>query len=207
MQEKRNLYNLVMRMRGFRRWLTIIYETLGEKIGDECEQIDDEIRERERINKKYYFEIEKPKIMKNIKEMKAEMDEFAKECEERRRNDMVELVNKAKSKLRNMMTHRGDIEIKKSILSDIEKLNTFINSKITNDDVQRAKEYPLERLLEIKNGMACCINHDDTHPSMNCKNGFVYCHSCGYHGDAIEVYRKLNNVGFTEAVKFLSNKL
>lgn len=192
-------------MRRFPRWLAIIYEVLGEKVGDECEQIDDEIREREYINERYYFEIEKPKVMKNIKKLREEMKDFAKECERRRREELIEITESAKKKLADMMTHYGDIEKKKKLIENVKYLERVLDSKITPDDIQRAKEYPLDRLLEIKNGMARCIDHDDTRPSMNCKNGFVYCHTCGYHGDAIDVYRRLNNVGFTEAVKILSN--
>jgi len=195
----------VFRMRRFPRWLAIIYEVLGEKVGDECEQIDDEIREREYINERYYFEIEKPKVMKNIKKLREEMKDFAKECERRRREELIEITESAKKKLADMMTHYGDIEKKKKLIENVKYLERVLDSKITPDDIQRAKEYPLDRLLEIKNGMARCIDHDDTRPSMNCKNGFVYCHTCGYHGDAIDVYRRLNNVGFTEAVKILSN--
>lgn len=207
MEEERTLYRLVMRIRGFRRWLSIIYETLGERAGDECERIDDEIRERERINEKYYFEIEKPKVMKNIKEMKLEMKDFARECEERRYAEMVETVERAKSKLADMMTHRGDIEKKKSLLEDVKRLSKLVESRITQDDIDRACEYPIERLLEIKNGMAKCINHDDSRPSMNCRKNFVYCHACGYHGSAIDVFMKVNGVGFTEAVKRMTGEI
>lgn len=194
-----------MRMRHYPRWLTITYQVLGENFGDECERIDDEIKEREYINERYYFEVEKPKVMKNVKELRDEMKDFAKECERRRREELIEITESAKKKLADMMTHYGDIEKKKELLENVKYLEKVLDSKITPDNIQRAKEYPLEKLLEIKNGMARCIDHDDTRPSMNCKNGFVYCHTCGYHGDAIDVYRKINNIGFTEAVKVLGN--
>ena len=35
-----------------------------------------------------------------------------------------------------------------------------------------------------RNGMARCPFHgDDVHPSMNVRNNFYYCHTCGEHGD------------------------
>lgn len=207
MEEERTFYGLVMRMRIFRRWLSIVYETLGERSGDECERIDDEIRERERMNEKYYFETEKPKVMKNVKEMKLEMKDFAKECEERRHAEMRELVEQAKSKLADMLTHRGDIETKQSLLRDIKKLDAVLESKVTSEMVERAREFPIERILEVKNGMAKCISHDDNNPSMNCRKNFVYCHSCGYHGDAIDVFMQVNGVGFTEAVKRMTGEI
>ena len=37
-----------------------------------------------------------------------------------------------------------------------------------------------------RNGMARCPFHgDDVHPSMNVRNNFYYCHTCGEHGDVI----------------------
>ena len=71
--------------------------------------------------------------------------------------------------------------------------------------IQRAKEYPIDRLLEIKKGKALCISHAEKNPSMNCKNNFAYCHACGYTGDVIDIYMRLNNVSFIEAVRRLND--
>jgi len=74
---------------------------------------------------------------------------------------------------------------------------------ITGEMIARAKAYPIENLLNIKCHMALCLNHSESHPSMNCKNNFVYCHSCGWTGDVIDVRMKLENLNFVEAVKSL----
>lgn len=73
--------------------------------------------------------------------------------------------------------------------------------------IERAREYPVKNLIEIKpNKHARCINpeHDDKNPSMAVYDDHVYCFSCGYHADAIEIYRTTEGVSFREAVKSLS---
>lgn len=80
-------------------------------------------------------------------------------------------------------------------------------NRITQIDIERARAYPIENLLQnIKGGKTHCISgtHEDRNPSMDIRNGFVYCYSCGWHGDAIAVYMKTNGVDFITAVKTLN---
>lgn len=77
---------------------------------------------------------------------------------------------------------------------------------ITPDMIERAKDYPIASLIEVdRAGKAKCINHNDKHPSMDCRKNFVYCYSCGYSADAIGVYQKIHGVGFIDAVKALTS--
>ena len=76
--------------------------------------------------------------------------------------------------------------------------------KITDQMIQKAKEYPIINLIENRKGMALCPFHDDKRPSLNLKNNFAYCHSCGYTADTIKLYQDLNNCSFSESVKYLS---
>jgi len=76
---------------------------------------------------------------------------------------------------------------------------------ITKEQIEKAKQYPIEDLIKVNNkGFALCINHSDRIPSMFCKNGFAYCFVCNFNADAIDIYRKVYNKSFVEAVKFLS---
>jgi hypothetical protein len=78
-------------------------------------------------------------------------------------------------------------------------------SSISKEQIERAKQYPIEDLVKVNhNGFALCINHSDRTPSMFCKNGFAYCFVCNFNGDAIDIYRKVYNKSFIEAVQFLS---
>lgn len=69
--------------------------------------------------------------------------------------------------------------------------NTQKGNRITQTDIERAKAYPIESLLQnIKGGKTHCIGgtHKDKHPSMDVRNNFAHCYSCGWHGDAIGVF-------------------
>lgn len=76
---------------------------------------------------------------------------------------------------------------------------------ITDDMIERARNYPIENLLDIKRGMANCISgtHQDKTPSMDARNNFCHCYACGWGGDGIDVYMKLNGSDFITAVKAL----
>ncbi|MCL5024831.1 MAG: CHC2 zinc finger domain-containing protein [Nitrospirae bacterium] len=74
---------------------------------------------------------------------------------------------------------------------------------ITEDMIDRAREYPINQILECKRNMALCINHAERTPSMSVKNNRAHCFGCGWTGDAISVYQKLNNASFVEAVRAL----
>jgi len=76
---------------------------------------------------------------------------------------------------------------------------------ITQEEIDRAREYPIGKIIEVgRNGMALCPAHEDHHPSLDCRNGFVFCYTCNFHGNVIDLYMKINNVNFKEAVEFLS---
>lgn len=201
-----NISELVLGIRKHRGWLASVYEVFGKTVGDKCEAYHDALTEGELLARKFYYEVETPKVRKEMKEWLAEpeMVAFAKDCQERRWQELSDLVEKAKKKLLEKMEHRGGVEEKKKMLSDIKTLEKVLTSDISNESIERAREYPIKNLIKVERDMAVCIEHDDKNPSMNCKNNFVYCHSCGYHADAIGVYMKLNNCNFKEVVNKLS---
>lgn len=201
-----NISKLVLGIRKHRGWLASVYEVFGEEISNKCEAYDDALMNGEALAEKFYYQTELPKVRREMKEWLAEkeMIVFAKESKDRRWKELSELIKIAKERLTERMIHRGEVEKKKEMLSDIKKLEKTMSVVVTEERIEQAREYPIDQLIEIRNGMAKCINHEDKHPSMNCKNNFVYCHSCGYHADAIGVYMKLKNCGFIEAVNTLS---
>lgn len=83
--------------------------------------------------------------------------------------------------------------------------NYHIKGRLTQDMIEMAKEYPINQIIEVnKKNFALCPFHQDTHPSLYCKNNFYHCFSCGASGSTIDLYMKLHNVDFKQAVKFLS---
>lgn len=74
---------------------------------------------------------------------------------------------------------------------------------ITNENIQKAKEYPIENMLteEVKRGMARCPLHEDKTASFQIKkNNTFVCYGCNAFGDSLDLYMKLNNRTFLEAV-------
>ncbi len=100
-------------------------------------------------------------------------------------------------------------EVIKELEKEISCLTPFNNNskeKITNDMILRAREYPIKNLLSnpVKNNMTNCISHSDKTPSMSIKNNRAYCFSCGFKGDSIAIYMRLNGAEFKTAVKNLN---
>lgn len=99
-------------------------------------------------------------------------------------------------------------DMKKRIIrykTAIEYQNSNRDDLITDDDIQKAKEYPIKQLLEIgRNGRAKCIFHSGEDFNLGIKNNFAHCFVCGESGDVIKVYRTIHGCGFVEAVRALS---
>ncbi len=103
------------------------------------------------------------------------------------------------------------IDSSKKIIGDCEKrirLLKPVKSKngITDEMIQRAKQFSISELLTtpIRGNVTNCVAHEDNNPSMNIKNNWAYCYSCGFRGDSISVYMRLNGVDFKTAVKNLN---
>lgn len=88
---------------------------------------------------------------------------------------------------------------------------TFVRTdyKSSSDDkskLAQAKQYPITDLLKFdKSGNTKCIFHNEKSASLHYyKNtNTVYCFGCGKSGDAITVYRAINNCSFKEAIEKL----
>lgn len=77
---------------------------------------------------------------------------------------------------------------------------------ITPERIERAKQFPISDLLEIRRGTTLCIFHDDHKPSLKYypKDNRVYCYACNRGEDAIGVLMTLRKIDFREAVRFLA---
>lgn len=78
---------------------------------------------------------------------------------------------------------------------------------ITPQDVEVARSYPIENLVNFKNGFSRCIFHNEKTASMKHyeDSNTVYCFGCHEFADSIGVYMQLNGVDFLTAVRQLSN--
>lgn len=78
---------------------------------------------------------------------------------------------------------------------------------ITDEMIQRAKEYPFEDLLPepLRRGRCKCPVHEGKNSqSFSVKDNKGKCHSCGWYGDTIKFVMDTQGLTFVEAVRKLS---
>lgn len=76
---------------------------------------------------------------------------------------------------------------------------------LTDEQIARARQYPIFQILGVehdRHNVRCPFhnNGQEKKPSLNIKNNFFYCHTCGEHGDTIDLAIKLKGQNFKEAV-------
>jgi hypothetical protein len=84
--------------------------------------------------------------------------------------------------------------------------------EITDEDVARAKEFPIIELYQgdLKHSfgkhVGLCPFHTETTPSFTIfeDSNTYYCFGCNAWGDSIDFYRKIHNINMVEAVKELN---
>lgn len=76
---------------------------------------------------------------------------------------------------------------------------------ITAEDVEAARNYKVDRLIEFRNGKAQAWCHEDKNPTLNHMNKVnkAYCWACGKYFNSIDVLMKRDGMKFIEAVKSL----
>ena len=101
-------------------------------------------------------------------------------------------------------------------INEIDKFLNFTrvvnepsDSRITQDDIERAKLVPIESLYDLRHKhkkIFCNFHNDLKNPSAiiyKDSNRF-HCFTCDLNLDSIEFIRKLKGIGFVEAVKELT---
>ena len=84
--------------------------------------------------------------------------------------------------------------------------NIPIESKITDEDIYKANQYPIEQLIDFNRyGKSLSWCHDDRSPSLSLWKGKnkARCFVCGITFRPIDVLVKRDNYSFIEAVKSL----
>jgi hypothetical protein len=193
----------------------------------EYELYHDELIAAEKDAEKQWRSVDSAEARKAIEEWKQDpkMQEFAKAAR----------VRYLKGKIRETLgmfrdnkeayvdaRRRGDFDTAKELMAEAEGLERRLKGyerslavlegrgrdEITPEMVERAREYPIDRLVEADaRGFARCVNHEEKTPSMFTKRNFAHCFGCQWHGDAIDLYRKISGATFPEAVKFLSGQV
>jgi len=80
------------------------------------------------------------------------------------------------------------------------------SDQITEEMIERAREFPIENILEVgANRRAKCVFHGGEDFNMDIRKNYGHCYVCGESGDVLTVYMKLHDCGFREAVLRLNN--
>lgn len=103
--------------------------------------------------------------------------------------------------------HDAMIRDENARVAEARREERRVPSRGDADAVKRAKQFPISELLKFDNrGMARCLWHAETEGSLHYYKNDNHCYcfgGCGRAFDAIDVYRKLNDCGFKEAVEKL----
>jgi hypothetical protein len=129
-------------------------------------------------------------------------------------SEQLDRINKIKDiNTRQFMEIFADVftgEDIKECESKIKTINQYLQSdqpeipgRITDNDIERAKNYPFEDLVGTKAKFIKCPFHDDHSPSFYIKKNFGYCFSCGKHCDTIQWCIEVEGLSFIQAVKRL----
>ena len=177
---------------------------------------------------KYFDNLKKEHLRKLKTELRGFVTEetlespvFAKKARQRflrkRILDLVEKIIDLKKTVRNkkagvlrFLANDNIKEIAKDLKRAVWEYKNTFNTKQTKtiDDtmIERAKEYPMGELVEIKKNKFLCPWHDDHNPSCHYyeKSNTCYCHACHNGGDVIDLYQQISKVDFPIAVKNLN---
>lgn len=181
---------------------------------DELEQQHEAFMQEVAAATEWYYRTEQPRIRMEMQHWKETLGDFPKQCrlrflEEKRARMRVEeqdLRLKAFGGTASDEDLKTAANLTKAIVGLTNTIQVLEGKRdgITEDMVQRAKEYPLNKIVEINvQGFALCVAHSDRSPSMYCKGNFAHCFSCGFTDDTIGVYMKKNDANFAEAVSSL----
>lgn len=136
------------------------------------------------------------------------------EMEEEKKSDVLgtSWVAEEVRTIRHDQLFGSRIKTIKRISFHIESKRKKIRNRITNEDIERAKEFPIQELYTDtlkksgKNFVGLCPFHNDKkHPAffIFTKNNRYKCFTCGEGGDSINFTMKYNNISFLQAVKQL----
>jgi len=97
-------------------------------------------------------------------------------------------------------------ELKQKQYEIIKIKNPNRKKPISDEDIQRAKNTPLSRVISNENRMKCPIHGGDNPTSfyIDHNKNYWYCHSCGKGGDAITYLMEKEHTDFKTAVKQLA---
>lgn len=79
------------------------------------------------------------------------------------------------------------------------------DDRITDDDIENAKNVPIDSIIEFTHRKAVAWCHDDTNPSLMhlTRINKARCYPCQKYFSSIDAYMHIHGLGFIDAVKAL----
>lgn len=91
------------------------------------------------------------------------------------------------------------------VINYIKNYKQPTGNEITSDMIERARQYPIESLIEFTRGTAIAFCHNDKRPSLSWdkQHNRAHCFPCGKSYNPIDVLVKRDNIPFYKAVRML----
>lgn len=106
---------------------------------------------------------------------------------------IIQKLKKQEEELDNIATAIGLLDVDKDKALDIERARTYPIEKILRD----------VKIVGNKKWVKCPFHSENTASFMVNEKNVCHCFSCGFHGDVISLFQKLNNLPFWEAIRRL----
>jgi len=114
--------------------------------------------------------------------------------------------NARKGEMRSTLFHNEWMEWWDSEHIQNEQIKKPIESKKGDDEVQRAKNVPIENIIEVnREHKALCLWHNEKNPSLHVyDDNHAFCFVCSKRADVIDIAREKFKLGFLDAVDYLN---
>ena len=160
-------------------------------------------------------------VSEKIKELTTEYEAVENTILEQIRWIQTESKNESEKLVLQALLEQIQIKKLLSVEAQLKRFYMYRNFQQGNTketiDVQKAKEYPIDRLLEHttklrkvgQNYLALCPLHGEKTPSfyLYTRTNSFYCYGCHAGGDVIRLTRLLYGYSFTETVGYLMKQL
>lgn len=104
-----------------------------------------------------------------------------------------------------LKTRINDVEkVLQKIRAEVKARQGIDKGKITDEQIQAARERNFTDFIELDRGKASCPFHNERTPSFSVKDNRGYCFGCNWHGDVIDFIQQKNGMTFVNAVKYLT---
>lgn len=95
----------------------------------------------------------------------------------------------------------------KKIKNEYEYYSNPNKETITDQDIRNARERKISDFVEVKKGgIINCPFHNEKTPSMKITKNLFHCFGCNVGGDTITFIRKLNDLDFIKAVRYINSR-